>query len=387
MQLSIIIVNYNVKYFLEQCLSSVVKACKNIQAEIFVIDNNSTDGSKDFFANRFKEVNFTWKEENVGFSKANNEVVKLATGQKILFLNPDTIVPEDCFEKCLTFFSSKKNIGAIGPKMIDGSGNYLPESKRGFPSLFTSINKMAGLTRLFPHNKYFARYYLGHLSGNKTNEVDVLAGACMMVDKNVLDETAGFDEAFFMYGEDIDLSYRIQKAGYRNYYFADTTIIHFKGESTQKEQMKYIRHFYGAMMLFVKKHYSKGAGNIYLLLLQTAIAAKATISVIKNRYRKISSQPKSTLPCNNLIVVSDEQTFQLLHKNLQRYFSVIASADKINQHATTGSAYLLCEPRLSFKEIISTLQEHQYPIFIHSAGTKGIVGSSDKNSSGIAIPV
>ena len=163
MDLSVIIVNYNVKYFLEQCLCSVIKATLNIDAEIFVVDNNSTDGSKNFFINRFPQVKFIWKIKNEGFAKANNEALQIATGEKILFLNPDTIVPEDCFEKCLAFLSTTKNIGILGVRMIDGSGNYLPESKRGFPSSFTSFCKITGLTKLFPHSKLLANYYLGHL--------------------------------------------------------------------------------------------------------------------------------------------------------------------------------------------------------------------------------
>ena len=385
MQLSIIIVNYNVKYFLEQCLASVVKACKNIEAEIFVVDNNSTDGSKEFFAGRFPQVCFVWKNENTGFAKANNDIVKLAKGEKILFLNPDTVVAEDCFEKCLSFFLTKENIGAIGLRMIDGSGNYLPESKRGFPSLATSFYKMTGLTKLFPQSKYFAQYYLGHLPENKTNEVDVLAGACMMANKKVLEEVGSFDENFFMYGEDIDLSYRIQKAGYKNYCFAETTILHFKGESTQKQSLEYIRNFYGAMLLFVKKHYGNGTGKIYLLFLQAAITTKAITAGIKNLFKK----PVAVLPKkpsgNKAFVISDEDTFQ----NLRQYFNEAERADTINEAATAATAFILCEPTLSFKEIIHLMQKHkeQYNFFIHADGTKGIVGSSDKNSSGIIFPV
>ena len=197
LKLTIIIINFNVKYFLEQSLCSVINACKNIKAEIFVIDNCSKDGSREYFRGKFKEVNFIWNPENTGFSKANNQVLKLATGEFILFLNPDTILPEDCLEKCLTCFQNRDAIGAIGIRMIDGSGNFLKESKRGFPSPFTSLCKLSGLTTLFPGSKYFARYYLGHLDQHTTQEADVLSGAFMMIRKSVLDKTGGFDERLY----------------------------------------------------------------------------------------------------------------------------------------------------------------------------------------------
>ncbi len=384
MQLSIIIVNYNVKYFLEQCLCSVIKASKNIEAEIFVVDNNSTDGSRDFFANRFKQVRFIWKNDNVGFSTANNEGLKQAAGQKILFLNPDTIVPEDCFEKSLAFFDKTKNTGAIGLKMIDGSGNYLPESKRGFPELFTSVCKITGLTKLFPRSKIFARYYLGHLPQNKSNEVDVLSGAWMMVDKKALNDAGNFDEIFFMYGEDIDLSYRIQKAGYKNYYFADCTIIHFKGQSTQKQSPQYPRNFYGAMLLFVKKYYGKRVSKIYEPILQTVIATKTIFAGIKNLFKKSVIPPEKKHPCNNALVIGDDVAFQTIQQRMQQYFNQIEKTENISSAAPADTAFILCEPTLSFKEIISLVQgkKGQYEFFIHAAGTQNIVGSSDKNSGG-----
>ena len=241
MELSIIIVNYNVKCFLELCIISVIAACKNIQAEIIVVDNYSTDGSKLFFNNRFKDVQFIWLQQNLGFAKANNIGLTAASGSTILFLNPDTILPEDCLEQCLRFFHIKDKAGALGIKMIDGSGSFLKESKRGFPSLFTSFCKLSGLIALFPSSKIFANYYLGQLPENENHEVAVLSGAFMMVSKKVLDKLGGFDETFFMYAEDIDLSYRIRKAGYLNYYFAESTIIHFKGESTKKGNLKYVQ--------------------------------------------------------------------------------------------------------------------------------------------------
>ncbi len=287
MQLSVIIVNYNVKYFLEQCLFSVLKACRNIQAEIIVVDNNSTDGSRSFLEQKFSSVYFIWNAVNTGFSKANNQALQNAKGEYILFLNPDTIVPEDCFEKCIAFFKANAAAGALGIKMIDGSGNFLKESKRAFPGPLTSLYKLSGLAKLFPHSKSFSRYHLGNLSANEIHEVDVLAGAFMMIPLEILNKVGSFDETFFMYGEDVDLSYRIQKAGYKNYYFSESTIIHFKGESTKKGSLNYVRLFYSAMSLFVKKHYSGTKAGIFNLLIQTGILLRASLAFTGKLLQKI----------------------------------------------------------------------------------------------------
>ncbi len=285
MQLSIIIVNYNVKHFLEQCLFSVLKACTNISAEIIVIDNNSADGSKELLPAAFPQVSFIWNTVNTGFAKANNQALAIAKGEYILFLNPDTIVPEDCFEKCLAFFKQHNNAGALGIRMIDGSGKFLKESKRAFPSPRTSLYKLSGLAKLFPQSKIFAKYHLGNLSETENHPVDVLAGAFMMLPKTVLTQVGSFDETFFMYGEDVDLSYRVQKATcaatgntYNNYYFAESTIIHFKGESTKKGSLNYVRLFYSAMSLFVKKHYSGSRATLFNILIQGGILIRAFVA-------------------------------------------------------------------------------------------------------------
>ncbi len=341
-----------------------------------MIDNNSTDGSDTFFANRFSQVHFVWKKDNAGFAKANNEALKGAKGAKILFLNPDTILPEDCLEKCLQFFKQQNKLGALGIRMIDGSGNFLPESKRGFPSFFTSFCKMTGLTALFPQSKLFARYYMGHLPDDKTNEVDVLSGAFMMVDKKVLDTVGSFDEDYFMYAEDIDLSYRIQKAGYTNFYFADTCIIHFKGESTVKHSAQYFENFYGTMALFVKKHYPKLSGSLYVLLLGMVI----TVKKLFTNTRK-DTKTKS-LPGKAIVITNDEG----ITESLENLFSTVIEAEEISIHEK-NIAVVFCEPFISFAVAISIMQrmKNQCTFFIHSAETKSIIGSSDKNQPGIAV--
>lgn len=286
MQLSVIIVNYNVKHFLEQCLCSVQKATKAIETEIIVIDNGSTDGSLEYLSSRFSEVRFIANNENYGFAKACNKGFRLSQGKYILFLNPDTIVPEDCFQQCITFLELHTEAGALGVKMIDGARKFLKESKRSFPSPVTSLYKLFGITKIFPRSKIFSKYHLGNLDADQTHEVDVLAGAFMMIKRKVLEKMDGFDEIFFMYGEDVDLSYRIQKAGYKNYYFAETSIIHFKGESTRKGSLNYVRMFYKAMSIFVHKHYKSGKANAFNFFIRLAIWIRATMTATGNFIRR-----------------------------------------------------------------------------------------------------
>ena len=257
-----------------------MKAVGNIKTEVFVVDNNSSDDSRDFFKDKFSSVKFIWNKENIGFSKANNIALKEATGKYILFLNPDTLLPEDCLEKSIAYLELHSEAGALGIKMLDGSGNFLKESKRSFPSPATSFCKLSGLAKLFPHSKVFAKYYLGNIDEEKNHEVEVLAGAFMLIPKIIIDSVGSFDESFFMYGEDIDLSYRIREAGYKNLYFADSSIIHFKGESTKRGGLNYVRLFYKAMSIFTRKHYGNRA-FVFNLLIHVGILLRAFLSSVK----------------------------------------------------------------------------------------------------------
>ena len=257
-----------------------MKAVGNIKTEVFVVDNNSSDDSRDFFKDKFSSVKFIWNKENIGFSKANNIALKEATGKYILFLNPDTLLPEDCLEKSIAYLELHSEAGALGIKMLDGSGNFLKESKRSFPSPATSFCKLSGLAKLFPHSKVFAKYYLGNIDEEKNQEVEVLAGAFMLIPKKIIDSVGSFDEDFFMYGEDIDLSYRIREAGYKNLYFADSSIIHFKGESTKRGGLNYVRLFYKAMSIFTRKHYGNRA-LVFNVLIHVGILLRAFLSFVK----------------------------------------------------------------------------------------------------------
>ncbi len=289
MVLTVIIVSYNVKYYLSQCLHSLYKAGRNLTMEVIVVDNFSTDGTKDDMTSQFRDVRFIWNTENKGFAKACNQGLQNARGAYILFLNPDTIVGEDNFEKSIHFFETHPNTGALGVKMVDEYGRFLKESKRGFPHPFTALMKLTGLSFLFPRSAIFARYYLGHLNENQTHETDVISGAYMMIKKEVLHLTGGFDEAFFMYGEDIDLSYRIQKLGYKNYYYPEVTITHFKGKSTPQKNLRHIYVFYNAMHVFVKKHYNKHWAGCYKFMILPAIWCRAGIAILIQWINYISS--------------------------------------------------------------------------------------------------
>lgn len=286
MDISIIIVNYKVKYFLKQALLSVENALKGIDGEVFVVDNDSNDGSEEMVAQNFPDVLYIANKENVGFAKANNQAMLKAKGRYILLLNPDTVLEEDTLRKCIDFMDQTPDCGGLGVKMIDGSGQFLPESKRGFPSPSASFYKLSGISSFFPKSKYFSSYYLGHLSEDENQEVDVLAGAFMMMRKEVLDKVGLLDESYFMYGEDIDLSYRIQQAGYKNYYLAETRIIHYKGESTKRNSIKYVRIFYKAMIIFAKKHFAGRKASLFIFLLNIAIYLKAGITLVKNTLKR-----------------------------------------------------------------------------------------------------
>ncbi len=289
-KISVIIVNYNVEYFLEQCLNSCEKALKNVSGEIFVVDNNSIDGSNAMVKKKFPQVTLIENKKNVGFSKANNQAIEISSGEYVLLLNPDTVVEEDTFEKVVAFMDQHPKAGGLGVRMLDGKGKFLPESKRGLPTPTVAFYKIFGLSNIFPKSKTFGKYHLGYLSEFETHEVDVLSGAFMLLRKETLDKIGLLDETFFMYGEDIDLSYRITLGGYQNYYFSDTRIIHYKGESTKKSSVNYVFVFYRAMVIFAEKHFSKKNAKLFSFLINIAIYFRASLAIF---YRFIK---KSFLP-------------------------------------------------------------------------------------------
>lgn len=369
----------------------MLKALEGIPGEIIVVDNASTDGSMDYLPPLFPGVRFTANTANAGFSTANNQGWRMAKGEYVLFLNPDTLLPEDCLRQSLSVMEQDPQTGALGIRMVDGSGQYLPESKRGFPGPWTSFYKLSGLIRLFPSSPVFARYYLGHLSPLQNQEADVLAGAYTLVRKSVLEATGGFDERFFMYGEDVDLSYRIRRLGYKNRYFADCTIIHFKGESTRKDA-RYVILFYKAMALFVEKHYGRKA-RWYTFLLQAAIRARATLS-FAGRLLRPSATKKTSRSLPLLIVGAPgaiEEARSILEKNNYPAASVHTAAPGEPLLPLIESyrieEIIFCAGPASWKDIIRGLQELPPGIFarFHAAGSHSLVGSHTKNTGGEAL--
>jgi len=288
LKLSVIIVNYNVEYFLEQCLNSTYKALEQVSGEVFVVDNNSIDGSVEMVKAKFPQAHLIANKDNTGFSVANNQAMKIANGEYVLLLNPDTIVEEDTFKQVVDFMDEHPDAGGLGCKMIDGKGIFLPESKRGLPTPAVAFYKIFGLSKLFPKSKKFGKYHLTYLDDNEIHEIDVLSGAFMMMRKTTLDKVGLLDEAFFMYGEDIDLSYRIVKGGYKNYYYPKTRIIHYKGESTKKSSVNYVFVFYNAMIIFAKKHFSQKNAKTFSFLINMAIYFRASMALAARFVKKIA---------------------------------------------------------------------------------------------------
>ncbi|MCB2408274.1 glycosyltransferase [Hymenobacter lucidus] len=281
MKLSVVIVNYNVCYFLEQALLSVRRAVEKLgaPAEVFVVDNNSVDGSVAMVRARFPEVILIENKDNPGFSKANNQAMRVAQGEYILLLNPDTVVEEDTFRACCDFMDAYPDGGGLGVKMLDGQGKFLPESKRGLPTPAVAFYKIFGLASLFPKSRTFGRYHLGYLDKDETHEIEVLSGAFMLMRRTALDQVGLLDEDYFMYGEDIDLSYRLTQGGWKNYYFPGTRIIHYKGESTKRTSVNYVFVFYRAMVIFARKHFAPQRAGTFSLLINLAIWLRAGLAV------------------------------------------------------------------------------------------------------------
>lgn len=284
-KLSIVIVSYNVRYHLEQCLRSVFRALVGIPAEVWVVDNASTDGSVEYLKERFPDALFIANTENLGFSRANNQAIRRSKGEYVLLLNPDTLVAEDTFRVCLNFLDAHPGVGATGVRMLHPDGSFAPESRRGLPTPFTSFCKMSGLGTLFPGSRIFGRYYMRYLDVEQPNPIEVISGAFNMVRRKALDQIGLLDEDFFMYGEDIDLSYRLLQGGWQNYYLP-CVILHYKGESTEKSSYRYVHVFYEAMLIFFNKHYGR---RHYILgsLIRLAVYARALVDMWQRLVQRV----------------------------------------------------------------------------------------------------
>ena len=339
MKLSVVIVNYNVKYFLEQCLHSLEQAAMGIDHEVIVIDNASTDGSTEYITARFPKVKWMACRENNGFSKGNNIAIAHAKGEYILMLNPDTIVTKEAIEGCIAFMDNNADAGACGVYMLRTDGTFAPESRRALPTPFVAFCKMSGLSNLFPKSRTFGRYYMQYLDKEETNPIEIISGAYMMLRHKTIKKTGALDEDFFMYGEDIDLSYRILKSGYRNYYLP-LRILHYKGESTNKSSYRYVHTFYRAMQLFFKKHYSHYS-LIVSLPINIAIWTRALLAYVGNQFvhRKVTQET----PSINCIVLGSKQAIEeagsILQEKLKngRHTFIEASEETMPLGHTTGN--------------------------------------------------
>lgn len=306
-KISIIIVNYNVQYFLEVCLHSVLRACRGIDAEIIVVDNNSSDGSIEMVKAKFPSVLLIENVDNKGFSKANNQAVAVAQGEYFLFLNPDTVMPEDFLERTLAYMDAHPKAGALGPRLIDGKGVFAPDAKKSFPTLSVAIFKTTGLNKIFSRSPFINKYYAVHIQEYQTAEVEVLSGCCMLLRGSLLPQIGlAFDEDYFMYCEDVDLSFRVKKAGYENVYFPDATLVHYKGESTRKASLSYIRIFNEALSTFVRKHYTKANATLFILLINIGIGMRAVWSFCKVFFKFLKTPIFDALLLLGVLVLMNE---------------------------------------------------------------------------------
>ncbi|HEY6142302.1 MAG TPA: glycosyltransferase family 2 protein [Flavobacterium sp.] len=377
MQLSVIILNYNVRYFLELCVLSVQNAIQNIDAEIIVIDNNSQDDSCAMMKERFPNVKLIENKENSGFPKGNNIGVEVAQGEYLCILNPDTVVAEDTFIKVLAFAKEQKDLGIVGVKLIDGTGNFLPESKRGTPTPFVAFTKITGLYKFFP--KTFGKYYAQHISENETGKVDILVGAFMVMKRELYNEIGGFDENCFMYSDDIDLSYMALQKGKSNYYFHETSVVHYKGESTIKDGT-YMKRFREAMNFFYKKHFR--VSFLFSVFMEIGIVFFSFVKMFQGK-------PKAKLSPENYILISDNE---MLREKIEKQFNRKVELQKDTQlfSKNTRTEIIFDQNYLDFKTIIQIFETNKKNSFTFKILPKSsgfVIGSNSSFDRGEIVEI
>lgn len=371
MKLTVVILNYNVRFFLEQCIISVERALKGIDAEIIIVDNNSEDDSCVMVKRRFPRITLLENKENVGFSKANNQAVAIAKGEYVCILNPDAAVAEDTFSKALRYAENIDKLGALSIYLMDGTGHFLPESKRNVPTPRRSLLKLLGRTKGM--NGYYAR----HIEDRASGEIDILAGAFMLMKRSVFNDVDGFDEDYFMYGEDIDLSYKLLKAGYKNHYFGSLCVLHYKGESTQKDG-PYFNRFYGAMRIFYKKHYRSN------FILSGLVSLGVGIAKV---FRKRTGQNgKNVGPTTKEVLVFTE-SIPLLKRLSERFDIPVRSASKtvLDNALFTHSLCVFDVDYVSYRQIFSVMRQRknkQNSFRIRPPGCNFVIGSDQSDQKG-----
>lgn len=376
MQLSVIILNYNVQYFLELCVLSVQKALESIDGEIIVVDNNSPDKSCSMIKTRFPNVTLIENKDNCGFPKGNNIGVAKAKGEYICILNPDTVVAEDTFIKVLAFAQKQIDLGIVGCKLIDGTGNFLPESKRGVPTPFVAFTKIFGLYKI---SKIFGQYYAQHLNQNQTGKIDILVGAFIVMKRELYLEVGGFDENCFMYSDDIDLSYMVSKNGKSNYYFHDATVIHYKGESTIKDGT-YMKRFQQAMNFFYKKHFK---GSVFFsLFMKIGIVFFSFVKFFQGK-----SIPK-LLPEAYILVSNNEKLREKLEIQFKKPVKLQQPSQSFSENKRTE--VIFDNPFVDFKTIIHLMESNKNDSItfkILPQDTDFIIGSNSSNDRGEVIKI
>lgn len=386
MQLSVIILNYNVRYFLELCVLSVQNAIQNLDAEIIVIDNNSSDDSCAMMKQRFPNIKLIQNKENSGFPKGNNIGVAAAKGEYICILNPDTVVADDTFEKILAFAKSKTDLGIVGCKLIDGTGNFLPESKRGIPTPWVAFTKIFGLYKFFPNSSLFNNYYAQHLNENQSGKVEILVGAFMVMKRELYTEIGGFDENCFMYSDDIDLSYMALQKGKSNYYFHDTTVIHYKGESTVKDGT-YMKRFQEAMNFFYKKHFK--VTFFFSLFMKIGILFFAFVKMFQGKVKPKPSPEKYLFVSDSESII--EKLENKLQKNTERI--LLENGNRVLSQSfskNTNVEVLLDTNYLNFKEAIAFFETNKNKSFTFKLlpmQSNFIIGSNSSNDRGEVIQI
>lgn len=348
------------RHFLELCLKSVEAALTHIDAEIIVIDNLSQDDSCEMVKRQFPKVKLIENSENYGFSIGNNIAVKEAKGEYLCILNPDTVVAEDTFDLLLKFSEEKKNLGIVGCRLIDGQGQFLPESKRYIPTPMVAVKKMLGFTD---------SYYVKELDEASVGEIPVLVGAFMWLQKSIYEEVKGFDQDYFMYGEDVDLSYKISQAGYNNMYFGQTTVIHYKGESTLKDKI-YAKRFYGAMQVFYNKHFKS---NVLFNLMVWFGVKFATW--FQRPTPIVKSNPKG------VVLISEEK-----NKALETILNTTLELQSEWKDCKNDTEYILDNNHLSFRSIIEIIanapKNCSVTFKILPKNSNFIIGSNSSKSRG-----
>ena len=368
MKLSVVIVSYNVSHYLLQCLDSLQRALRGIDGEVIVVDNHSRDNSVALVHQAHPEVKVIENLHNLGFSKANNIALRQAKGEYALLLNPDTIVADNTIRDCIAFLDLHPDAGAAGVMMLNADGTVAPESRRGVPTPLTSFYKLSGLCRMFPRSPRFGRYYLGHLPWQTPQQIDIVSGAFCMLRRSVLDKVGLLDEDYFMYGEDIDLSYRILKQGATNWYLP-YPILHYKGESTQKSSFRYVHVFYQAMLIFFRKHFSH-LGLLVTLPIKTAIWFKALVALVAmltNRMRRSLGFVDRHSDCSSFQYLCFgsrsmvSSCGEILDKHGLRWSSYDSSdpiyINKVATAQTEPSVIVLDPQRFSFAAMLSIMRQ------------------------------